>query len=116
MYWDLKYGYFSVSSFIIIIIIIILYYYPITISIQSLSDIFLFQEENKIHQSGHVCQRGSSLDVPLCMRDDIVTSLTPGVSSSVLYVLHSQIPQSQIVGKHVDVGKQSGSEGIRLWR
>ena len=80
------------------------------------SDIFLFEVENKIHQPGHVRQRGSSLDMPLCMRDEIVAPLTARVSSSTLYVSHSQLPQSQIVGEHVHVGKQRGSQGICLRR
>ena len=40
----------------------------------------------------------------LSMRDDIVASLTARVSSSTLNVLHGELPQRQIVGKHVEVG------------
>ena len=40
----------------------------------------------------------------LRMRDDIVTSLTAGISPSMLNVLHGELPQRQIVGKHVEVG------------
>ena len=40
----------------------------------------------------------------LSMRDDIVASLTARISSSTLNVLHGELPQRQVVGKHVEVG------------
>ena len=43
--------------------------------------------------------------MPLGVGDDVVTSLTGGISPSSLYVLHSEVPQGQIVGKHVEVGQ-----------
>ena len=50
------------------------------------------------------------------MGDDIVTPLAGGISPSSLYVLHSQLPQGQIVGQHVEVGQEGGAQGICLRR
>ena len=78
--------------------------------------VFILQVQDEVDQPGDVCQHGGALHVPLGVRDDVVTPLAAGVSPAQLYVLHGELPQRQIVGVHVEVGQQSSSEGICLWR
>ena len=52
----------------------------------------------------------------LGVRDEIVAAQTAGVAAPLLDVLHAEVPQGEVVGEHVEVGQQGGSESINLWR
>ena len=48
--------------------------------------------------------------------DELVATLTAGVAAALLYVLHGEVPQGEVVGEHVEVGQHGSSEGIHLRR
>ena len=52
--------------------------------------------------------------MPLGVRDEIVAAFTAGVAPAQLEVLHSQLPQGQIVGQQVDLRQQGGPGCVHL--
>ena len=76
--------------------------------------LFNFEIEDKIHEFRQVCERGGSLEMPLGVRDEIVTALTARISPAELEVLHLQLPKSQVVGQQVDLRQQGGPGRVHL--
>ena len=57
-----------------------------------------------VYQSGHVCQGGGDLQVPLGVGDDeVVTARTARVSRALLNIQHVEVPEPQVVGEHVQL-------------
>ena len=46
--------------------------------------------------------------MPLGVRDEVVTANTARVASTQLNVLHVEVPESQVVGEHVEHGQEGG--------
>ena len=52
--------------------------------------------------------------MPLGVGDDCVTANTPRVAAAQLNVLHVEVPESQVVGEHVELGQEGGPGLIGL--
>ena len=86
------------------------------VKIHKLHWMIILQLQHKVHEPGHISQGGSSLSMPLCMRDHIVTPNITRISSSRLNIVHVQVPSCQVVGKHVQFWGESGSSFIDRWQ